>query len=142
MQVPARTDGNFPQTVARPSPLGTHTQYANTHTHLYILTLSSGVITYVSFSWHLQYTFFFHLNNLHPSRARRYPGGPWQLGSRQPCGPGFPAGGASDAGGSGWISWLGTLLSHMGVSINGGYPIAGWFFKGKIHENPIFQWMI
>jgi hypothetical protein len=30
----------------------------------------------------------------------------------------------------------------MGVSINGGYPIAGWFFKGKIHENPIFQWMI
>jgi hypothetical protein len=27
----------------------------------------------------------------------------------------------------------------VGVSINGGIPIAGWFISGKIHEN---QWMM
>ena len=130
MQV-ARTDGRFPQTVARPSPLGTHTVREHTYTYLYILTLSSGVITYVSFLWHLQVYICFsisiisihlELGAIQVAHGNLDPGSLVALGSQREVLVTLVAVAC-------WISWLGTLLSHMGVSIDGGY---GLFFKGKI----------
>ena len=33
-------------------------------------------------------------------------------------------------------------LAHLGISINGGYPIAGWFIMVYFMENPNPNWMI
>ena len=45
----------------------TYTVRKHTHTHLYILTLSSGVITYVSFSWLCIYSIHFFPSQSSPS---------------------------------------------------------------------------
>lgn len=134
MQVPARTDGISPKPLQGQVRWG-HIQYANTHTHTFTykryLRVSLHYICAIFMAFmYIQYTFFLisiisihlELSAVQVARGNLDPGSLLALGSQREVLVTLVAVAC-------WISWLGTLLSHMGVSIDGGY---GWFFKGKI----------